>query len=189
MKFITFLSLLLILLCGPVWAADDPIEITADDSLEWDRAQKTVTATGNALITQADSSIAAPSIIADYDDRGDEMMVKNITAAPNAVFKRPSETLTARELKADFNQGVLATVTAMDNVVLKTNTETLYGSLAVYNAQKRTIIVTGDVRIEQDNNILYGSRAEFDLNTNISRLMNDTPQGNGRVRAVFGGGQ
>ena len=187
-KFITVLFAFVILIPLMAVANDAPIEVLADEALEWDRVNRTVVARGNAVVTQADSHIKAPSITALYSQDGDAMTIETVTAQPDAVLTRPSEVLNARMLEADFNDGILSTVTATDQVVLKTENETLYGDRAVYDAQKRIIIVTGNVRIEQDQNILTGTRAEFDLNTNISRLSSDGTQQGGRVRAVFGGG-
>lgn len=190
MKYISVLACLFFLSVTSVMANDNPIEVSADDALEWDRANQTVTATGNAVVKQGADTITAPKIQANYTEAMGNLIIQNITAAPNAVLVRPSETLSAKTLRADFDNGVLATVTADKTVVLKTDAETLYSDNAVYDAGKRLIIMTGNVRIEQDNNVLIGNRAEFDLNTNISRLSNDTQNGTtgGRVRAVFGSG-
>lgn len=160
-----------------------PIEVTADNALEWDRANRTFTATGNALIVQGDSSIAAPNLTAFYDE-GDSIVIRQVVAKPNATLKQPNETLTAKTVTADFNNGILSVVTATDNVVIKTDTETLYGDKAVYEADKSIVTVTGNVRIEQDQNILTGNKATFDMNTNIS-TMTATPESGGRVKATF----
>ena len=71
------------------------------------------------------------------------------------------------------------------DVVLTTKNETLKGDKAIYNAVEKTIILTGDVRIEQGKNILTGSRAEFDLKTNISTLTASPSQNGERVKATF----
>lgn len=161
----------------------NPIEVTADNALEWDRANRTFTATGNALITQGANSINAPSIMAYYDE-GDKIAIRKVVAKPNAVLKQPKETLTAENVMANFENGVLSVVTASGNVVLRTATETLYGDNAVYDAIARVITITDNVRIEQDKSILIGSQATFDMNTNVSKLIG-SPQTGGRVKATF----
>jgi len=175
------------LLTFNAFANDMPIEVTADKALEWDRANMVFTAKGNALISQGGSSINAATIKANYNESDDGINIQSVLAEPNATLKQPTETLTANKINADFKDGVLSTITASGNVVLKTDKETLRGNKATYNAIKRTIIVTGNVRIEQGDNILTGSRAEFNLNTNISKLSNSGASNGGRVRAVFGG--
>jgi len=189
MRFYIALFFIFLIACPTAaMANDNPIEVVADEALEWDRANQKVTATGNAIVTQGDSNIQAPIITANYSENGNDMTIQSVIAQPNAVLTRPSEVLSANSLRADFDNGILSSVTATENVVLKTANEVLYGDRGVYDAQRRIITVTGNVRIEQDNNVLTGTKAEFDLNTNISRLSNDKTSNDGRVRAVFGGG-
>lgn len=47
----------------------DPIEISADNGIEWKRDARTYTARGNALAQQGDTSIAADTLIAYLDDQ------------------------------------------------------------------------------------------------------------------------
>lgn len=51
---------------------DDPIEISAENGIEWKRDARTYTARGNALAQQGDTSIAADTLIA-YLDEQDEL--------------------------------------------------------------------------------------------------------------------
>lgn len=183
MKYILFIFL--VLLASPVMANDNPIEVTADTALEWNRAQSTFTAKGNAVITQGDNIIRAENIIANYLDNGDGIVIQNVVATPNAVVKQGADTLTAQSVTANFKDGILHDVIAKGGVVLKNEKETLYGDVANYDAIKRIIIVKGNVKIEQGQNILKGNRAEFNLNTNISTLSASPTQDNGRVSAVF----
>ncbi len=166
-------------------AADAPIEVTADNALEWNRDQKTFIAKGNALISQGESSINAPTITARYNEVDGNIIIDSVIASGNATLKQPNETLSAETVTAQFINGQLGTVEATNNVILKTDKETLMGSKGVYDAIKRVIIITGDVRIEQGDNILTGNRAEFDLNTNISKLSASPKTNGGRVKAVF----
>jgi lipopolysaccharide export system protein LptA len=168
-----------------VVANDSPIEVTADNELTWNQANKTFVAKGNALITQGVDTIGASTITAHYNDDGENTVIQSIMATPDAILSQQDQKLTAQKIHATFNQGALDTVTATNNVVLTTPKETLKGDKAVYNAVKRTIILTGNVRIEQGRNILVGSRAEFDLNTNISTLTASPSQNGGRVKATF----
>ncbi len=188
MKYIFVLTFLVFSL--PVLANDNPIEVTADTALEWDRANLNFTAKGNAVVKQGESSINAPTITANYSDTDKGVLIQSVTASPNAKLIQPNETLTANNVTATFNLGVLSDVEANGNVILKTSkNETLYGDDANYDAGKRVITITGNVRIEQGQNILTGNKAVFDLNTNVS-TMTATPDVNeGRVKAIFYGGQ
>src|SRR5262245_45825524 len=76
-------------LCSPTWSQEtaapasgggfgfdssdnDPIEISAENGIEWKRDTRTYTARGNALAQQGDTSIAADTLIA-YLDEQDEL--------------------------------------------------------------------------------------------------------------------
>lgn len=188
MQFLIFLIIIIFIPFG-VRANDMPIEVTADNALEWDRANMVFTANGNALIAQGDSSITANIIKTNYSEGENGIIIQSVIAEPDAVLKQPNETLTAGKITADFNDGVLSTIKATNRVKLKTDKETLTGDTATYDAIKRVIVVTGNVKIVQHDNILTGNRAEFDLNTNISKLSNSGISNGGRVKAVFRGGQ
>ncbi len=71
----TIALLTLTLLCFPASAQTnkaDPLEITAAESLDWDRESKTFTAIKEALAIQGDSSIAAHKLTAFYRDTSDK---------------------------------------------------------------------------------------------------------------------
>lgn len=58
-----------------------PIEITAQDTLEWDRENKTYTAMGNAVAKQEDTVLKAETLIADYKlDNQDKITIWRIRA-------------------------------------------------------------------------------------------------------------
>lgn len=184
MRIIICLSLLF-LMPFVVVANDTPIEVTADNELIWNRADKTFVATGNAVISQGEDTIQSEKITAKYSESNGNTVIQSIVATPEAQLSQQDQKLMAETIRATFNQGALDTVTATNDIVLITPKETLKGDKAVYNAVERTIVVTGDVRIEQGKNILTGSRAEFDLKTSISTLTASPNKNGGRVKATF----
>ena len=75
------------------------------------------------------------------------------------------------------------TVEADGNVVITTPEEVARGREGVYNADKGTATLTGDVRITRGENQLNGERAVVNLNTGVSRLL---PAAKGeRVKGLF----
>lgn len=65
-----------------------PLEITADNTLEWQRNEKTFTASGNALARQGDMSVAANTLTAYYTDKtGGGMDISRVVASENVVIK------------------------------------------------------------------------------------------------------
>ncbi len=92
----------------------DPLEITADGTLEWLREQQQFIATKNALARQGDSSVAGEKLTALYrDDKGGSGV--------------------------DIYQ-----VTAQQNVILKSRDSTVYGQDAIYNLDDGLATMTGD---------------------------------------------
>lgn len=239
--------------------SNDPLEITTDGYLEWQRANKKFIAKRNAKAIQGATSIQAETLEAKYtegkDGKGMEIQTLNasgaviITSKSNSAFGdkatydvskdyaemtgnalkmvAPDQTLTARdrfeywitqgrliatgnaklvrpkpngtgsdtleanELIATLQENVngkrrLKTLEAKQNVIITTPTEKITGTYGKYTAQTNTAEITGTVKITRGPNILEGTRATVDLNTNISRMYgSQTNTNNGRVRGVF----
>ena len=241
---------------GEQTAAKPPLEITADGTLEWFRAEQKLIARDNAKASQETSSIEAQTLSADYRDGVDgRFEISNMTAEENVIIRSQNstaygdhatynldqgiaimtgdnlrmlsadQTVTARDrfeyhvtkgkllaignavatrpnknggkdkLNADkmsaiFKENtkgerVLKTLEAKGNVVINTPAEKITGTYGIYNADTNKAQIKGGVTITRGPNILEGSHAEVDLNTNISRLFSDAKTNNGRVKAVF----
>ena len=83
-------------------SSNQPLEITADNTLEWERDKKTFTARGNALAVQGDSSVAGSTLTAHYVEKdGGGMKISRVLADDNVVIKtRDAEAFGA---KADYD--------------------------------------------------------------------------------------
>ena len=133
--------------------------ITARDFIEYDVNAKKFTASGMAKITRAKQELTANKIIAE--------------------LKAVDSTSGTLELKRAI---------AIGNVIIDTQTEKIKGDKAVYNAKTKIAEMTGKmVTLEQNMNILQGSKVKINLNTGISKIFapqqNDNK--NSRVRGVF----
>jgi len=268
-------ALILLVFCAaPAWAQNaapkskEPLEVTAQKNLEWDRTKKTFTARQDAIAKQGLTELHGDTLIAKYIDGkdGKGLNITRIDATGNVVvisdgsratgqqgyydvadgyseltgnnlkLTTATDTVTARDkmtyhaAKREMNAWGNARATrgddvivadrligrfkedpetggskmdemeAVDNVVITTPTDILYGDRAIYYAGPNTATVTGHVRIERGPNIITGARGEIDLNTNISRIFGGagsatptsgtdgapvTPGADGRVRGVF----
>lgn len=171
----------------PVMAQDAPIEITADNALEWDRDASTFIARGNAMVIQGDTTLKAETLTADYIEKDSGLAIQKIVATGNKPsVATKTETLTADNITAFFQSAestALDKVIATGNVVIETEKETLYGNKAEYMPMDEKAIVTGDVKIINGQNTLTGDKAEFDMKTNTSTLKSTNT--GGRVKAVF----
>ncbi len=240
----------------PEAPAKPPLEITADESLEWFRGEKKLIARGNAKASQETSSIEATTLSANYRDgvegrfeisemtaeenviirsqsstaygekatyniddnlaimTGDNLRMISadqvvtaqdrfeyhvtkgkLMAIGNAVATRPNkkggeDKLRADKMSAIFKENakgerILKTLEAKGNVIINTPAEKITGTYGIYNADTNKAKIQGGVTITRGPNILEGSHAEVDLNTNISRIFSDEKTNNGRVKAVF----
>lgn len=159
---------------------------------------------GIAVLTGRDLKLVSPEQTVTARDRMEyHSNARMAKAVGNAKVVRPEDTLTASVITAYFKDdsaapattpaqktgnpaagGSLDRLEAEGNVVIVTPTETLRGSKAVYRATSNTAEITGNVKIERGPNIMEGTRAEVDLNTNISKMFGSAGEG-GRVRGVF----
>jgi lipopolysaccharide export system protein LptA len=77
-----------------------PIEISADNGIEWNRDTKTYTARGNAVATQGTSELHADTLIASYSESSNQ--VDHVVAEGAVKIMSPSQT--AYGDHADFDQ-------------------------------------------------------------------------------------
>jgi lipopolysaccharide export system protein LptA len=232
-------------------SSSKPIEITADNGIEWDKNQKAYTARGNALAVQGDQSIAGSVLNAYYSV--DSNKIDRMTADGNVVIKNSTQTaygdhadydankkllvLTGKNLKSVTDKGdtvtardsmeywkdrdaviakgavfidrgdtkihsdtatgyfhrdstgkkVMYQIEAVGRVRTDTSKQTAWADKMVYNLETKVAVLTGHVRINQDNNVFTGDKAEINTQTNISRLIADKSKGSsGRVKTVIG---
>ena len=130
----------------------DPIEISADNGIEWKRDARTYTARGNALAQQGDSSIAADTLIA-YLDEQDELSnweaignVKIITGqstsyGDHATYQESTRllVLTGNNLKVVTER---QTVTARDQIEYWRDKDAVVakGNVVIVRSEKNTVI-------------------------------------------------
>ena len=109
-----FIFCLIICLFTPFigMANDTPIEVSADNELIWNRSNNTFVAKGNAVILQGEDTIKADVITANYKDDNGKTVIESIVATPDATLSQQGQILTAKQINATFNKGVLDAVTA-----------------------------------------------------------------------------
>lgn len=232
-------------------AADGgPVEITADNGIDWRQADRRFTARGNATATRNMVSVRADTLTAAYSGGGEDggdVKVERIEAHGGVVVKSPSqqaygddavylvnegqvtltgapvrlvtptETLTAGKSLEYDTRAMIATARggatveqngrtieaetlvvhltqiagktevakadALGGVVIKTPTETAYGSQGNYDAKTGIATLTGSVKIVRGENVLTGGQATVNLNTGVSNLSGGAS--GGRARAVL----
>jgi len=107
-------------------SGEGPIEILADGEIEWRRNDQVVIASGNARAIRGGTTVFADRLIARYRDRGG--------AAP----------ATAPAAQAVFGGGgEIWRLEAQGNVRIVTGTDRAMGDRAVYDLDRRVMVMTG----------------------------------------------
>ncbi len=151
---------------------------------------------GYAELTGQDLRMVSPEQTLTAKDRFEYWVNEGrLIATGNAKVVRPkanaegndtleSDTIIATLRDNANGQREIETLEAKGNVVITTRQEVATGSYAIYRASTNKVELQGDVKITRGPNILTGTKAEVDLNTNISKIFG-SPNSNGRVRGVF----
>ena len=78
----------------------------------------------------------------------------------------------------------LSKVEATGNVRIATPREFVRADRGTYDVEKQFAVLTGGVKVTQDQNQLNGEYAEVDLKAGVSRLLGAPPGGEGKVKGL-----
>jgi len=86
-----------------------PIEISAENSLEWRQKDKQYIANGSVVVTQDDMTINADQLIADYadDGKGNNIDITQVTATGNVTLKNTDSVAVADKAIYDVKTGLI----------------------------------------------------------------------------------
>lgn len=134
------------------------------------------------LSTDSDEPIhiAADSTLADFNEQ-------TATYSGNVVVTQGEMRLRANELKIFAPRGRIARIVASGDVVLASPSGSAKSPTAVYDVVPRTVVLSGGVVLQHENNVMRGSELEVKLASGQARLI--APQGSdgkpGRVQGLF----
>jgi lipopolysaccharide export system protein LptA len=164
-----------LILCSPAWSQettgsgggsggfgldnndDEPIEISADNGIEWKRDARTYTARGNALAQQGDTSIAADTLIAYLDERDE---ISNWEAIGNVTIKTSQSTSYGD--RAEYEESTRLLVLTGKNLKIVTDSQTVTARDQVeYWRDKDAVVAKGNVVIvrSEKNTIIKSDEA------------------------------
>lgn len=235
-------------------ASNSPIQIEADDGIEWQRQEQLYIARGNASATQGGTTVEADRLVAFYrQGAGGDNEIYRIDADGNVRIFSQDETATADKAVYDVINGVLVltgqqvqldtpqdrivakesmeyyeqkrlaiargdalairedrrvkadvlmihfkeqsggerasqidNVEAVGGVIISTPTDLAQAAQGDYNPDTGFATLSGNVRITRGESQLNGELAEVDLNTGISKMLNDPKSdGSGRIKGLF----
>jgi lipopolysaccharide export system protein LptA len=122
---------------------DKPIEISAENGIEWKRDARTYTARGNALAQQGDTSIAADTLIAYLDDNDD---LSHWEAIGNVKIQ--TERSTSYGDRAEYTEANRLLVLTGNNLKVVTENQTVTARDQIeYWRDKDAVVAKGNVVI------------------------------------------
>ncbi|MBI1208175.1 MAG: hypothetical protein GC191_12930 [Azospirillum sp.] len=161
-----------------------PRERATGDRAVYDLDQANVVLTGRNLQFQNGQDLITAQDSLEYWQQRQVAVARGDATATRERQKIQADSLIAYFVEGKKGGTTLGQVDATGNVVITTPTEVARGREGVYNADKGTATLTGDVRITRGKNQLNGERAIVNLNTGISRLLPAGKDG-GRVKGLF----
>jgi lipopolysaccharide export system protein LptA len=157
--------------------SNEPLQITADEALEWRRNDKSLIARGNAVAKKGDASVSASTLTARYDEKkeGGGMKISNITAEGNVVIKSNESEARGSKAVYDLDKGYAVMtggnlkMTAQDQIV--TAREKFE-----YDVRAGKLIATGRAKVTRGQDTL-----EADT---ISAVMKDDARGQRKLETA-----
>jgi lipopolysaccharide export system protein LptA len=168
---------------GHVRLASQSAVVTGERAV-YDVAARKMTVTGEGLKLETPTDVLTAEDRLEYSDRTRE------AAAHGAVtVVRDGQRLEAEHVIATLapgSAGALAVtkVEADGNVRIATPREFVRADRGTYDVEKQFAVLTGGVKVTQDQNQLNGEYAEVDLKSGVSRLLGAPPGGEGKVKGL-----
>ena len=142
---------------GVALSKNQPIELSAD-ALEVLQSKHTAIFTGNVIVKQGDIRINASQMTVNYRESG------SAGAMGKGIYR----------------------IVAEGKVLFTTPAETAQGDSAIYEVDRETIHLAGNVLLTRDKNVLKGTKLDYNLATGRSVLAGGGATGNGgRVQGLF----
>jgi lipopolysaccharide export system protein LptA len=144
-----------------------PIEISADNGIEWNREARTYTARGNAVVTQGTSELHADTLVASYGASSNQ--IDHVVAEGAVKIMSPSQT--AYGDRADFDQTRRVLLLTGSALKLESANETVTArDTFEYWQEQDAVVAKGDVLIARTD----GTRINGDQVTSYFRKNAET---------------
>lgn len=162
----------------PSSSNNEPIEITADGSLEWNQNEKTFTAHQKAVATQKPTSIEASTLTAHYRDGKDSgMEIWRILADENVVIHSQKTTAYGQKAEYDLDKG-LATMTGNNLKMIAPDQTVTARDRFEYWVTDGRLMAIGNAKISRKN-------AQGQTNTLDADKISATLKDNGKGQRVL----
>jgi len=163
--------------------SDEPIEISAQESLEWLQNKKQYKAIGSVIVTQGDLSLNADEIIADYDETaGDNLNITFITATGNVILNDVDNKAYGDKITYNLQTGDI--ILTGENVRLVAPEQTITArDQMTYNTEKGTAKAIGNATIKTAKETLKANTitANFSKDNQTNKQILDNAVAKGGV--------
>ncbi len=160
---------------------DQPIEITADGSLEWNRNEKLFIARNNALAKQGDTSVKASTLTAHYrDGAGGGMDIHQFEAVNNVELKSKDSTAYGQKADYDLDKG-FAIMTGDNLKMVSPDRVVTAKDRFEYWVTEGKLNAIGDARADTKNSKGETNTLEADT---ISAILRDNAQGKRELHSL-----
>ncbi|HEX6103361.1 MAG TPA: LptA/OstA family protein [Alphaproteobacteria bacterium] len=168
---------------GNVRLASQSAVVTGDLAV-YDVTSRSMTVTGQSLKLETPTDVLTAKDRLEYSDR-----TREASAHGDVAVVREGQRLDAEHVIATLAPGAagdlaLSKVEATGNVRIATPREFVRADHGTYDVEKQFAILTGGVKVTQDQNQLNGEYAEVDLKSGVSRLLGAPPGGSGKVKGL-----
>lgn len=123
-----------------------PVNIEADNGIEWQQNNKVYIARGNAKATRGDNSVTADTLYAYYRDAQQPPTGTNGSGANGSAPPKPAAGATPSsqdQSPLDNGSTQIYRIEADGHVIFSTPTQTAYGDHAIYDVDQALMVVTG----------------------------------------------
>lgn len=162
-------------------SSDEPVEITADGSLEWNRNEKLFIARDNAKAKQGESSIAAAKLTAHYrDGTGGGMDIHRVEADSNVELSSKDSIAYGQRADYDLAKGV-AIMTGDNLKMVSPNQIVTAKERFEYWVTDGKINAIGNARVDKKNAKGETDTLEADV---ISAILKDNAAGKRELHSL-----
>lgn len=162
-----------------------PIEITADNTLEWLRAESQYVADGNAMVQQGATTIKASRIVADYrSSEKSSMDIYRLTATTNVTIDDKGNVATGDKLVYDIDTGI-ATLTGNNLTMTSPDQKVTATEKFEYTVAQGKVKAIGNAKVVRAADTLHADTiTAFLVDDAAGKNSLDRLEGDGHVRII-----
>jgi lipopolysaccharide export system protein LptA len=140
--------------------------------------------TGQDLKLETGEDVLTARDRLEYSDRTRQASAHGAVAVVSADRRLDADHVVADLAPGADGELALTKVEATGDVRIATPREFIRADRGTYDVEKQFAILTGAVKVTQDQNQLNGEYAEVDLKSGVSRLLGAPPGGEGKVKGL-----